>query len=200
MADILYEMDGKLYVNLTNKCPCHCRFCIRENEQGVGSADSLWHEHDPDLQEILAAFEERDLSSYSELVFCGYGEPLCALDNLLAVCRAVKSRSDIPIRLNTNGLGDLIHKRPTAFLLEGLLDSVSVSLNAPSAAQYNDITRPCFGEEAFYSMLHFAEECKRFVPHVQFSVVDVISKEDIARCRKLADSLQIPLRVRHYSK
>ena len=149
MADILYRMGEKLYVNLTNACPCRCTFCIRQNGDGVGSADSLWFERDPSLNEVLDAFGEIRLEEYEELIFCGYGEPTCALENLLAVCRYVRRISTIPIRLNTNGLADLIWKKETAPLLKGLVDTVSISLNAPDAQKYAAVVRPSFGEQAF---------------------------------------------------
>ena len=199
MTDILYTLGKGLYVNLTNKCPCRCRFCIRENGDGVGSAGNLWFEHDPTLKQVLEAFETVKLEDYEELIFCGYGEPTCALDTMLAVCRYVRGKSAIPIRLNTNGLGDLINKKETAPLFHGLIDTVSVSLNAPTKEAYLDVTRPSFGEKAFDAMLQFAVSCKGQVPHVQFTVVDVIPAEDIAASQKLADGLGIPLRVRTYS-
>lgn len=127
------------------------------------------------------------------------GNPPCALEHLLAVCRYVRGISRIPIRLNTNGLADLVHQRRTAPLLKGLVDSVSISLNAPDAAKYNAVTRPSFGEPAFQAMLDFAGDCQKAVPHVAFTVVDVLPSADIAACQRLADSLGIPLRVRRYS-
>ena len=199
MTDILYTMGDSLYVNLTNKCPCRCTFCIRQNGDGVGSAENLWFDHEPSLDQVMKAFSAVDLDRYKELIFCGYGEPSCALDNLLAVCRYVRGISSIPIRLNTNGLSDLLYKKETAPLLEGLLDSVSISLNAPNAEKYNAVTRPSFGEPAFQAMLDFARACQKVVPHVVFSVVDVIPPEDIEACQKLADAMGIPLRVRKYS-
>ncbi len=199
MTDILYTIEDKLYVNLTNKCPCRCTFCIRQNGDGVGSAENLWFEHEPSLEQVMEAFSKTDLRQYKELIFCGYGEPTCALDNLLAVCRYIRGVSQIPIRLNTNGLSDLMHHQATAPLLTGLVDSVSISLNAPDPVKYTEVTRPSFGEPAFQAMLDFAEACKKAVPQVMFSVVDVISPEDILACRRLAQSMGIPLRVRKYS-
>ena len=199
MTDILYTLGKGLYVNLTNKCPCRCTFCIRENGDGVGSADNLWFEHEPSLEQVMDAFHKVNLEDYEELIFCGYGEPTCALDNLLEVCRYVRRVSRIPIRLNTNGLADLMYKKKTVPLLKGLLDTVSISLNAPDAGKYNALVRPSFGEAAFDAMLQYARECKKTVPQVVFSVVDVISKEDIEACRRLAEREGIPLRVRAYS-
>ena len=139
MEDILYVYGDSLYVNLTNKCPCRCTFCIRSQKEGLGTAESLWLDHDPTAEEVIAAFGDYDLSAYQEVIFCGYGEPMCALDTLLAVCRYLRGVGGVKIRVNTNGLGDLIHGKPTAPLLEGLVDTVSVSLNTSDAEKYNAV-------------------------------------------------------------
>ena len=80
MADILYVYKTSIYANLTNKCPCRCTFCIRNNTDSVGSADTLWHKHDPSMEDIKKAVDDFDFTGYKELVFCGYGEPTSALD------------------------------------------------------------------------------------------------------------------------
>lgn len=197
MESILYTFGDSLYINLTNRCPCACTFCIRSGQEGVGSADSLWLDEDPTAAQVIAELRRWDLSRFEEVIFCGYGEPLCALDALLEVCRYLRE-TGARIRLNTNGLADLIHGKPVAPLLEGLVDIVSVSLNAPSAEKYEALCRPDFGLEAYDAVLRFAEECKRYVPEVKMSVVDVIPPEDIADCREIAGRMQIPLRVRHF--
>ncbi len=198
-ADILYRFHNGLYVNMTNKCPCACTFCIRQNGDTVGESDSLWLKKDPTVAEVIADFEATDLSQYSEIVFCGYGEPLVRLDAVLEVCRYLRGKTTLPLRLNTNGLADLIHKKRTAPLLEGLFDTVSVSLNAPTAEKYCAVTRPSFGEAAFDAMLAFTRDVKNFVPHVVMSVVDVIPQEDIDACRKVAEEIGVELRVREYT-
>ena len=195
---ILYPVGQHLYVNLTNQCPCACTFCIRQNGDGAYGSDSLWLEHDPDFSEVKAAFAKWNLSEFTELVFCGYGEPTEALDLLLETARYAKSLPGCPpLRLNTNGLSDLIHGKPTAHLLEGLLDTVSISLNAGTEAEYLAVTRPKWNN-AFTAMQQFAVDCKQYVPHIMFTVVDVIPQEEIDAAQKLADSLGIPLRVRKY--
>ena len=195
---ILYPVGEHLYVNLTNRCPCSCTFCIRQNGDGAYGSDSLWLEHDPDLNEVKAAFANWNLADFTELVFCGYGEPTEAL---LLLCEAARFAKTLPgcppIRLNTNGLSDLIHGVPTAHLLAGLLDTVSISLNAGTKDAYLAVTRPKW-ENAFEAMQQFAVDCKQYVPRVMFTVVDVIPKEEIDAAQALADSLQIPLRVRKY--
>ena len=199
MEEILYTYGDSLYVNLTNRCPCRCTFCIRSQTDGLGSAGSLWLDHDPTAAEVIAAFGAYDLSRFGEVVFCGYGEPFCALDTLLEVCRWLRGASDVRIRVNTNGLGDLICGKATPPLLAGLVDAVSVSLNTSDPARYLALCRPSFGEAAYDAMLRFARDCKPYVPDVRFSVVDVIGPEDVEGCRKIAREAGIPLRVRAFS-
>ncbi len=195
---IFYEFGGALYANITNKCPCACTFCIRKNSDSVGTNDSLWLEHEPDLNEITGAFDSFDKSGLKELVFCGYGEPMERADILLETARYVKEHTDMKIRINTNGLVGLINPRFDISGLKGLIDSISISLNAPDAESYNRVTRPKFGEEAFGAMLSFAKAAKGIVGEVKFTVVDVISAEEIRRCKAVAAELGIPLRIRHY--
>lgn len=196
----LYELDGSLYVNVTNKCPCACVFCIRNNGDEIRNSGSLWFDgKEPSAEEIIADFANWDLTKYSSVVFCGYGEPTERLDVVKKVAGYLRSVTDLPIRLNTNGLSDLILGREhTAKELKGLIDTVSVSLNAPDAESYARVTNSCFGEKSFDAMLKFAAECKENVDNVVFTVVDVIEKEEIERCRKIADGMGIPLRVREY--
>lgn len=196
---ILYPVGKQLYVNLTNQCPCNCTFCIRNNGDGAYGSDSLWLEHEPDFEEVKAAFEQYRLADWTELVFCGFGEPTYRLELLAETAKYAKSLPDCPpIRLNTNGLADLIHGRSTASALEGLIDVVSISLNAGTESEYMAVTRPKW-ENAFLAMQEFAKVCKAYVPKVMFTVVDVISKEEIAAAQAVADAVGIPLRVREYT-
>lgn len=195
---ILYPVGQHLYVNLTNQCPCRCTFCIRQNGDGAYGSDSLWLAHEPTMEEIRAAFAAWNLADFTELVFCGYGEPTVRLDTLCETAAYAKSLPNCPpIRLNTNGLSDKIHGVPTAHRLKGLVDVVSVSLNAGTEAEYLAVTRPKW-EDSFEAMQAFASACKQYVPRVMFTVVDVIPPAEIAAAQALADSLGIPLRVRPY--
>ena len=179
IGDVFYEYGGGLYANLTNKCPCRCEFCIRDMVGALGDADSLWLRREPTLDEIKELLREWDLNQFYELVFCGYGEPTERLEVLRAAAKYIKNNSSVPTRLNTNGLSDLIHGRDTAKELEGLLDTVSISLNAGTVDEYLKVTRPKFGEEAYTAMQRFASQCKEYVPNVVFTVVDVIGDEEI---------------------
>ena len=195
---ILYPVGEHLYVNLTNKCPCACTFCIRQNGDGAYGSDSLWLQHDPTLAEVKKAFEAWNLADFTELVFCGYGEPTEALEILLLTAQYAKTLPGCPpVRLNTNGLSDLIHGKKTAHLLEGLIDTVSISLNAGTEKEYLAVTRPKW-DNAFSAMQQFAVDCRQYVKQVMVTVVDVIPKEEIEAAQQVADSLGIPLRVRKY--
>jgi TatD family-associated radical SAM protein len=195
MQNIFYEYGESLYANLTNKCPNRCEFCVRENFEGVGSEGSLFLDREPDEAEALAELAKRDLKKYKELVFCGYGEPTCALDVMLAVAKKAKELG-CKTRLNTNGLGSLVNGTCVPKLLEGLLDAVSISLNAPTADEYDAICHSEFGEGAFGAILDFASGCKKHVPEVRFTVVDVIGETKIEECKRAAEEAGVPLFVR----
>lgn len=200
---ILYPVGANLYINITNCCPCACTFCIRKNGDGAYGSSSLWLEHEPSIQEVFDAFQSWEtlhgpLTQYNEIVFCGYGEPLERLELVVKLGKWLRKEKGVVVRINTNGLADLIHKRPTARDLQDAADIVSISLNAPDAASYLSVTRPAFGESAFGAMLEFAKSCKQYVPSVLFTVVDVVSIKEIDRCRELAEAMEIPLRVRAY--
>lgn len=200
MADIVYTYENSVYMNITNRCPCSCVFCIRSNGDGLGSSDCLWLKKDPTLDEIKQEIDSFDFSPYKEVVFCGYGEPTEALDNLIESAKYLKEKYGLKIRLNSNGLSDLINHKPTAKLLGSVVDSISISLNAPNADRYHKVSRSRYGTEAFPALLKFAEECKNCIPSIKFTVVDVITKEEIAQCQQLADKMNIPLRVREWIK
>lgn len=199
MADIVYIYEGKVYLNLTNECPCRCSFCIRKNGDAIGEAELLWHKTTPTLEEAIAAIDTFDYRGNDEVIVCGYGEPTCTLDVLKEVCRHIKEKFGFRIRLNTNGLGNLVNGRDIVKEVCENIDCVSISLNAPNAEKYNKLVNPKFGLKSFDAMLSFAEECKKYLDDVRFSLVDVIPEEDIEECKKLAASMNIPLRVREYT-
>ena len=198
---ITYPVKSGLYVNLTNRCPCACVFCLRQNAPGIFGSDSLWLEREPTVDEILASIESRNLDDFTELVFCGYGEPTERLDDLLAVARHVKSiRPGMHVRVNTNGLSDLIHGEPTAAKFKGLVDTVSISLNTPDPEEYLKVCRPKFGLESWQAMLDFAKNCRDYVPNVVMTIVDapVTTPEVQEKCKAITDSLGVRLRIRPY--
>lgn len=198
MADILYTYKNQVYANITNKCDCSCQFCVRTHKDSVGEAENLWFQSEPTLEEIKKTMDEFDFNGYDELVFCGYGEPTCALENLLASAAYAKEKYGMKIRLNTNGLANLYHKRNVVPELAKVIDSVSISLNAPTAEKYQEVTRPQF-ENAFPALLEFASLAEEAFAHTQLSIVDVLPEEEIKACQKIADDRGIYLKIRKFS-
>lgn len=196
---ITYAVKNGIYINMTNRCPCACIFCIRQNGPGVYGSDSLWLEREPSVEEVCESLAKWDLNSKEEVVFCGYGEPTERLDDLLTVASWIKNNYSIPIRINTNGLSDLIYGKDTAVMLKGLIDTVSISLNANSPEEYLRLTQSKFGIISWQAMLDFAKHCTAYVPHVVMTVVDqVISLEEQEEAKRICDSIGVDLRIRPY--
>ena len=202
IAESLREQpEGKraVYVNITNDCNCDCVFCLRSMKE-MAKESSLWIEHDPSLTEIVDELERLPWQYVREVVCCGFGEPLIRLDTVLSVLRWVKEHHpDMPTRVNTNGLGELEHGYVFADQFAGLLDTVSISLNASNAERYLALTRSRFGISSYEAMLTFAEHCKPYVPNVVLTVVEKVEDaEEIALCRRICAERGLTLRVRPY--
>lgn len=197
--NIAYEYQNNLYVNLTNRCTNKCKFCIRFTPSGVDNID-LWLEHEPSAKEVINALEEKNFKNYNEVIFCGYGEPMLQYEVLLEAAKYIKENSDLKVRINTNGHANRAAGKDITPLLEGLVDCISISLNAENAQKYNDICVCDYGEEGFYEMLDFAKKASRYVDDVVLSVVDVIGKDEIEECRKIAEKTGVKFRVREYSE
>jgi radical SAM enzyme (TIGR04100 family) len=194
---ILYEVHDNLYVNLTNKCPCACTFCLRQTRDKMEDSGPLWLEHTPTLEEVLAEFEHFDMDKYREVVFCGFGEPTEAFEVLLAVAKFVRDNYHKPIRINTNGLGSLVNGRDIAPELEGLIDNVSISLNTPDPEKYLALVRPKFGPDSFQAMLEFARESRRYVPNVVMTTVaTTLTAQEEEACRRICEELGVTYRIR----
>ncbi len=192
---ITYTVGDSLYVNTTNRCSNSCDFCVRSH--GEELYGDLWLDREPTKEEILADIEARDLAAYPELVFCGYGEPTERLDDILWVCRAIKAKHNIKIRVNTNGHSDLINKRDTTPEFAGCFDTVSISLNCANAKSYQEVCHSEFGEASFDALIDFARRVKAYVPTVILSVVrGSIPDSDIDICQQIADGVGVTLRVR----
>ena len=112
MQTIVYQIKDAVYVNLTNRCPCACTFCLRTKAPGVYGSPSLWLEREPSAGEVQEALGAQDWTRSREVVFCGYGEPTERLDVLLEVAGSLKARApSLRVRVNTNGLSDLVNGR-----------------------------------------------------------------------------------------
>ena len=197
---ITYVYGKNLYVNLTNRCPNACEFCLRATGDKVGDSGSLWLEREPTKEEIWQELKERDLFRYQQLVFCGFGEPTYRLEDILWLCEKIRAVSSIFIRINANGLADLIHGRPTAPLFTGHFDMVSVSLNASTPEAYDALCHSKYGLEALPAILKFTKEVVRQVSHVRMTAVDTMSAEELEKCRRLCEETGAAFEIRHYEE
>lgn len=202
METISYEYGSALYVNLTNRCDCACVFCLRHNgHKGSIYADDLWLDHEPTREEALEDLLARDLPRYSELVFCGFGEPSYRMDDILWLVDRLKEVVPglPPVRINTNGHANLLLGRDVVPQLKGRIDTLSISLNGSTCEEYVAVTRPRDGAAAWEAMLDFTRRAAGYVPTVMMTVVDKDkSPEELEACRALCRSLGATLRVRAY--
>ncbi|MBR2460687.1 MAG: TatD family nuclease-associated radical SAM protein [Clostridia bacterium] len=197
---IAYEVGNGLYVNITNRCTNSCSFCVRSVADGTYG--ELWLEREPTVDEIVDSVVRADPTRYSEMVFCGYGEPTVRFyDVIEASIRIKQSYPDVKIRINTNGHANLIYGKDVTPLMRGVIDTVSISLNTANARDYVKVCAPEFGLEAYEGLLDFASKAKEHVPAVLFSVVrESIPDEDIEICRGIAERCGVVLKVRDMIK
>lgn len=199
--EILYKVHNNLYVNLTNQCPYACTFCLRQTMDKIGESGRLWLEREPSAEEVKKEFEKFHMADYNEVVFCGFGEPTEAFDVLKEVAAFVKEKYNMPIRINTNGAGNLINGRNIVPELQGLVDTVSISLNHPHKERYHELVRSKFGDRSFDAMLSFAKECTKYVPHVVMTTVDTtITHEEEVQCQKICDEIGASYRIRPWEE
>lgn len=196
---ILYKVHNNLYVNLTNKCPCACTFCLRQTRDHMEDSGVLWLEKEPTVDEVIADFANFNMDDYDEVVFCGFGEPTERIDVLLEVAAYVKKTYNKPTRINTNGLGNLVNGRDITPELKGLIDTVSISLNTPNKERHYELTRSKFGIDSFDAMIDFAKEAVKYVPHVVMTTVaTTITKEEEAECQRICDNIGVKYRIRPF--
>ena len=196
---ILYEVHNNLYVNLTNKCPCACTFCLRQTRDHMENSGVLWLEREPSVQEIIDDFGNFNVDKYDEIVFCGFGEPTERIDAVTEVGRFIKNTYYKPTRINTNGLGNLVNGRDITPDLEGVIDTISISLNTPNRERYYELTRSRFGIESFDAMLAFAKSAAQYVPNVILSTVSTtITEDEEKECQRICDELGVTYRIRPY--
>ena len=196
---ILYEVHNNLYINLTNKCPCNCTFCLRQTRDHMDDSGSLWLEREPSVQEIIDTFTNWNVEKYDEIVFCGFGEPTERIDTIVEVAAYLKANYNKPLRINTNGLGNLVNNKDITPMLKDLIDTISISLNTPNKERYFEITRSRFGIESFDAMLDFAKKAAAYVPNVILSTVETtITKEEEKECQKICDELGVTYKIRPY--
>lgn len=194
MDTYAYELNGSLYLNITNRCNNSCTFCIKYKNRNFEDKYSLWMDKEPSVEEIIRAIG--DTSAYKQIVFCGYGEPLIRLQTVIEVSKALKAKG-ASVRIDTDGQANLFHGRDITPLLEGSIDEIRISLNSPDAPAYQKLCRPVFEEKAFKAIVKFAEEAKKHIPSVALTAVD-LPGVDMQKCKDIADKIGVDFKIRPY--
>ena len=171
---LAYLLDGKIYINLTNRCTNSCIFCLRNDKDDVCGKNMWLDSENFTARDVIEQIEEimslrgsettvaiatssqvndnaittsgcRPPRNDVEITFCGYGEPLLKLDILKEVAGYIKEKHpDIKLRINTNGHANFVYKRNVCEELKGLIDTISVSLNGATEEEYNELSKPSF--------------------------------------------------------
>lgn len=185
-----------MYLNITNRCSNRCTFCIRQVTDVVGGAN-LWLEHEPSAQEVLDEIARQWPEQHpQEIVFCGYGEPTMRLETLKEICDGIRHYG-VPVRLNTNGLANLVYKRDIVPELKNRVDILSISLNSHNAEGYEQVCQSTFGLAAFPAVVEFLKSCTK---NELTAVATIVAGPDVSveECRRIAQECGVTLRVREY--
>ncbi len=196
MDTYVYFFEGRLYINLTNKCCNDCTFCLRNNMDGIDD-NNLWLSKEGTKEEIVELIKQN--TNFTDAVFCGYGESTYRVDDMVYIADFLHSIGKT-VRLDTNGLGNLINGYDIVPKLKGRIDMVSVSLNEADDVEYDRVSRSIYGTDAYSAMLAFTKECIEAGIKAKMTVVDVIDKEHIEKCRKICEDMGAVFRVREYIK
>lgn len=191
---VTYKIGRSLYINVTNRCNADCTFCQRKDAPFiVGYNLKMAKKDEPTPEEYIRQIG--DPKQYSEIVFCGYGEPTIRWDVVKQVAECVKVHGG-KTRMNTNGHGNVINKRDITPEMEGVIDTVSVSLNSPYPSQYAEIMR--LDESYFHAMVEFTRKAKAFVPTVVLSIVTLDEVEREAARKFAEEEVGVLFRERIY--
>ncbi len=199
MSNILvYELDNKIYINLTNKCTNDCIFCLRKDKDDV-CGQKLWLDNEnSNANDVINQLKNFKMSE--EVIFCGYGEPLLKLDVLKETAKYIKEKyPNTKIRINTNGHANYVYKRNIVPELKGLVDEISVSLNGENSEEYNKYSQPVF-DNAYEEVKNFIKACADEDISTVASVVDGYKGQhlNLEQCEKIASELGAKFRVREW--
>ena len=190
---IAYLLRGKCYLNITSRCTLRCGFCPKFNQTWVVGGANLRLQQDPSVDEVLAAVS--DPRGYDEIVFCGLGEPTLRLYEVIEIASTLHQRGAHRVRLNTDGLANLVYGRDVTPDLEGPVDALSISLNAQNETVYNRHCRPSLAG-SYNAMLEFTDRVRDFVPDVTMTAIDGLEGVDIGACERIARDLGVKFRRR----
>ena len=198
ISDIKEVKGAHIYVNMTNKCPCSCTFCLRQTKKMLEN-NTLWLKEEPTVEEVIHLLNQYHFELFEEIIFCGFGEPTERIHDIKKITSYIKAQApNVLLRINTNGLGNDLYNEDITPLLDDF-DVISISLNAPNKEEYYELTRSKFGIRSFDDLLGFAKLCKKYAK-VVLTVVDIIGVDKIQQCQTICDNLGVTLRVRPFEE
>jgi TatD family-associated radical SAM protein len=189
---LIYTIENRLYVNLTDRCTLACQFCPKHNGSKEVHDYNLTLSELPDPQKIIDLIG--DPTRYEEVVFCGYGEPTLRLNALISVATAVKA-SGGKTRLNTDGLANLFHKKDVVPLLANCIDAISISLNAQNEYQYIEHCAPSL-PHSYPAVIAFVQRAAQCIPDVTVTAIDGLNGIDISACETIAINHGVKFKAR----
>jgi cyclic pyranopterin phosphate synthase len=197
-SSIVYWLGNSIYLNITNRCPNSCYFCFRKFKTGIKEFN-LKLEKEPTSEEVIEELRKAiNRKNWSEVVFCGFGEPLERLDLVLEATRWLKKHYWKTVRVDTNGQGYLLNKGRNVAreLKEAGVDKVSVSLNAHNKETYNQICKPVF-EDTYENVVEFIKKAKEEDIETEATAV-TIPEVEITKVKELAERMGVKFTVRQY--
>jgi len=182
MDTLVYDIEGSRYINLSDRCTLRCQFCPKTHEEFQVHEYNLKLKHRPTAAQIISALG--DPTKYKEIVFCGFGESTLRLKVLLEVARYVKEKGG-RVRVNTDGLANLVNKRNVLPELSQCVDALCVSMNAQNELTYNRHCSPLL-EGSYSAMLEFLSLAPQYIDDVTATAIDGLDGVDIEACERMA--------------
>lgn len=196
--NLVYFLDGNIYINLTNLCTNDCVFCIRALKDDVVGTNLRLSDEKINVEDVICQIKAMEDKIANEIVFCGYGEPLIKLEEVKQVAKYIKENyPNVKVRINTNGQANLIHKRNIVPELVGLIDKISVSLNAQNKSLYDELAVPKL-ENAYESVKDFIKECVKSGIDTTATIVTGYKNYpvDLEKCKEITLELGAKFRER----
>ncbi|MGI2257908.1 TatD family nuclease-associated radical SAM protein [Shewanella sp. GXUN23E] len=181
---LVYDIRHSRYLNITGRCTLRCTFCPKQQGSTQVHEYQLKLDAQPKPDDLIPLLGE--VTDFEEYVFCGYGEPTLNLPTLLAVASEIKRRGG-RVRINTDGLGNLFHRRNILPQLAECTDALSVSLNAQNEALYRQHCQPRLAG-SWQAVNEFIRLAPQYIDKVEVSAIDGLEGVDIEACRQIVEA------------
>lgn len=181
-SQLVYDIGDNRYINIGKTCTLRCTFCPKQHGSWQVHEFNLKLARMPTSAQLIEALG--DISRVNEVVFCGFSEPTLRLNVLLQVARWAKLQGGY-VRVNTDGLGNLVHGRNILPELAECVDAVSISLNAQDERHYEQHCQPQL-PGSYQSLREFITLAPRYINSVTVTAIDGLAGVDIAACETIA--------------